>query len=237
MPAMSPSSFVKFSGLALLFMNLPALIAQEAALTEENLSRDLAANWKALQIQTKELTPEERIAALDEWQKTEQPKLEALKQKRIQSARQFRAHPAPLASPAPATDLDRIDVAIEKEFQPIRYAKLSPVDRIRLVDASMERTTALQERRKDILREMAVSANAATSLFNRSIPFDQNTPEGRLAAKGLEILEQTKNLTPEVRIAAVDAKKSELDSLSREVVVARRVAATLARPVQDKPAN
>ncbi|MFA7234956.1 MAG: hypothetical protein WC076_12690, partial [Terrimicrobiaceae bacterium] len=62
-----------------------------------------------------------------------------------------------MAVPAPATELEKIDAEIEKELQPIRNAKLSPEERIRQIDAAMEKTSTLQEQRKDILRETGVA--------------------------------------------------------------------------------
>ncbi|MCK9588869.1 MAG: hypothetical protein WC076_12685 [Terrimicrobiaceae bacterium] len=56
---MSHSPIAKFSGIFLLLLlaNLPGLIAQEVVSAEESLSREIAANWKAFQTQTKTLTP------------------------------------------------------------------------------------------------------------------------------------------------------------------------------------
>jgi len=228
---MSCSLLAKLFGILLLLANLPGLAAQQTVSTEETLTRQIAADWKALQ--TKGLTPEDRIAAVDAWQKAEQPKFETLQQARIQSVRQASAQSAPVATPVPVTELDRINAAIEKEFQPIRDAKHSPEERIRQMDDAMKKTASLQGQRAVILSEEAASAKAEApaNLFT----LDQSTPEGRLAAKGREIFEQKKNMTPEARIAAVDATNAEIDSLTREVWAARKAATTPAISTQDKP--
>jgi hypothetical protein len=218
---------MKLSGafLLLFLASLPGLVAQEVASTEESLSREIDVNWKALQIRAKDLSPEDRIAAVGQWQQAQQPKLEALKQEKIQSARQVQNVPISLPSPPLVTELDQINAAIEKEFQPIRSAKLSPEERIRQVDAAMEKTSSMQEQREGILREAATSANTAVPLITNPISSDQNTPENRLADKSREMLEQTKNMAPEARIAAIDARQDEIEALTREVQAAQKAAA------------
>src|ERR1035437_3653154 len=85
------------SGLCLFFLlaNLPRLVAQQPVSTEASLSSEIDTNWKAVQIRVKDLSPEARVAAVGQWLKTQQPKLEELKQKRIQSVRQASAQTVP----------------------------------------------------------------------------------------------------------------------------------------------
>ena len=228
------------SGLCLFFLlaNLPRLVAQQPVSTEASLSSEIDTNWKAVQIRVKDLSPEARVAAVGQWLKTQQPKLEELKQKRIQSVRQASAQtvPAPLPAPTPLTELDRINAAIEKEFQSIRNTILSPEERIRLVNAAKEKTACLQAQRAVILRRAAGSTNATMSPAGQ-VSSAQSTPEGQLAAKTREMLEQIKTMPPKERIASIDARKAEIDSISHEVEVARKAASTSPIPEPQKSPN
>lgn len=221
------------SGLFIYFLlaTLPVLVAQQTASTESSLLIEIDTSWKALQIRVKGLSPESRIAAVDQWHKTQQSKLEELKQKRIQSARQASAQtaPAPFPTRTPLTELERINAAIDKEFQPIRTANLSPEESIRQVDAAKEKTSSLQAQRAVILRTATGSTNATMSLAYTDSSAT-STPEGRLAAKSIDMLDQTKNMTPEERIATIDAQKAEIDSIVREVRAARKAASTSPSP-------
>jgi len=201
--------------LCLLFL-LPGL-SQLVAEEPESLSLKIAADWQALQARTKTLTPEERIAAVDAWQKTERPRLEALRQAHRQSsARQ----PIPVSRPAPVTELEKIDATIEKEFQPLRAAHLTPEERIRQTDAVLEKTAPLREQRRLLQNARPIP----------QAPLPNNTPttpESLLAAKTRELLDQTKSMTPEARIAAIDARQPELTALQNQARAARKTAESL----------
>jgi len=209
-----------------LLLLLPGL-ARLAAADPESLSRKIAADWQALQARTKTLTPEERIAAVDAWQKAEQPKLEEWKQAKFKPVRAsqiiFRSQKTPV------TELDRLNAVIEKEFQPIRDAKLSPEERIRQMDVAMKKTEPWQTKQKQLLQEQATTASRSPS---KSSVMENTTPEARLAEKSRKIFEQTKNMTPEERIAALDARKDELEAISREIRTARTGTST--NPIHQK---
>lgn len=185
-------------------------LSRLAAAEPESLSLNISAGWQALQARTKTLSPEERIAAVDEWQKAERPLLETLRQARHQSsARQ----PAPVSRPALVTELEKIDAAIWKEFQPIWNAELTPEESIRQVDAAIKKTAVWQADRARLIREEANAKTPETTPTSA----DPKTPEGRLANKSRELLGQTEEMSPEERIAVIDRMKPGLDILIREV--------------------
>lgn len=224
---MLPSPTTKTSGIVILLLlaNMAGLVAQQPASKEESLEREIAANWNSFQIQTKDLSPDARIAAVDQWQKSQCPKMEALKQAKFQAARQQVASPDRSALPIPVTNLDSINAAIENTLHPIRDTKLIPEERIRQIDAAMMKISTLQEQRASILRATDGPTSAATPLISGPVHYDQTTPEGRLAVMSREMMEQTKSMPPEERIAAVDARKDAIIALMREVQAAKAAAA------------
>lgn len=207
-----------------LLLLLPSF-SRLAAEDPESLSRKIAADWQALQARTATLTPEERIAAVDEWQKTQRPHLEALRQ----AQRQVPARkPVPVSRPAPVTELEKIDAAIEKEFHSLHTARLTPEERIRQTDAVLEKTSALREQRRLIQN----TQSASQAPLPNTPTVTPTTPEARLAAKTRELLDQTKSLTPEERIAAIDARQPELIALQKEIHTARKAAAARQNPTK-----
>ena len=193
------------------------LLAQESLESRagKSVEDEVAESWASLQTRTKDFSPEERIAAVDQWQISEKSKLDEIRQKRIQAAKQ--ATPAPSPVRIPVTELDRVNAAIEKEFQPIWAAELTPEEHIRQVDAALKKTASLQADRMRLLREANAKTPKATP-----IPPDSKTPEGRLAIKSREILELTKGMSAEDRIAAIDSMKSELDALLKDVRLSKK---------------
>jgi len=201
----------------------PRLVAQQTVSSEESLSREIAENWNSFQAQAKALTPEARIAAVDQWQKTQQPKLEALKQKRIQSARTAptKTSPLSLSSPAPVTELDKINADIEKEFQPILAAKLAPEEHIRRVDEAEKQIITLQRQRL-ILLHASPQSRLDTARQGTGKLFESSSHEGRLQKIFREIAEQTAAMSPEERTKAVDARQEDIATLERQIQHSRR---------------
>lgn len=217
--------FMKLFGMLLLFIVcLHRGISQEAVSAEGSLSKEIGADWMALQERMKALSPEDRIAAADQWEKSQQPKLQALKQAKIQSVQQMSTQGTfkAVTSPPPATELERINVAIEKEFQSVRDAKLSPEESIRQMDEAMEKTSGLLGHRSQILLEMENAAKRQAA----SAPTAPPTPEEHMTVKCREILEQANTLSPEERIATIDARKEEFRVFLRNAQTAGKSGAS-----------
>lgn len=186
------------------------LVQAQDAVKEQRLSAELAASFQEIREQAKNLPPEERIAKIDKWRATAQPKLDALARSQRDSAKLI-AISEPVR-PVPVTESDRVTAAIDREFQSIREAKLTPEERIRRIDEAIKKTAPLMETRRQM---DAAAAKAAPATRAPSAPPADSSPEGLLAAKHREVLDQAKTMSPEQRIAFIDSKRQELDAATR----------------------
>jgi hypothetical protein len=125
--------------------------------------------------------------------------------------------------------LDAIETAIAAEMNPALFDKIAPEERIRQIEAALDRTRQLRKSRDEKLRDRAIrEANSARpSSFSEAPKIEfPNTPAGRaeaqLLTKTAELRDQTKHLTAEHRIAAVDAALPEIRRLEQELDLNRR---------------
>jgi len=171
-------------------------------------------------LRSQQLAPEDRIAVIDEYTKTLDTKSVA-PERSVQHLTPSAEYQNRFGSREPVTELEKIDASIAKEFEAAQSRHLAPNERIRQIDAAIKKTAPLEEQRADLQRDGTLRGAAPPQETATRSQENTGTPEGRLAEKSSQVLEQVKNLTPRERIAVIDAAQLELRKLQDEVLQAQ----------------
>lgn len=187
--------------------------------------------WKTFpeEFHGKPASAEARIAAVDAWIASN-PEVARARSPIANVAGSSRADFTPRRLPAGNSGdpkQDALESAIADEFAPILSARVSPEERIRQIDKALERTKELRKALDDTQRANAQQkfreggANVPDAESRR--PSFPDTPTGRLEAelfrKSSELMTRTKGLSPEQRIAAIDAALPDIKKVQTDLHV------------------
>lgn len=209
-----------------LLYTLSSLFAQEAGQTtaedrHQAASERISASWNALEtaLQTDEVSAEERIRRIDEWQAAQQANFDELRAVRREIALSRPRLEPPPEHPIASEPLDpirkrirEIDNALVNDINLLESKKFSPEQRISEIDGLIERHAAAQAER----RQLQGSLSSSQNLSGTNMP----KPEESEIRK---ILRVANSLSPEERIAEIDRRQTELDQILRESSTSRKL--------------
>ncbi len=200
----------------------------------------IASDWRGLQTELAApgISPEERIRRVDEWRAEKQPSIDALAaaQKQAagnQSAGSESRPPVTLPPEAlpEAARMMEIDRQLAAGVESLQKKKLTPEQRVQAVDEMLASNQTLIEERGQLQKAMLQQQAAVPSPASPPA----NPQEARAAQAAGEIratIDAANQLSPEARIAAIDAAQPEIRQKEAEL---RRLQQA-AQPVSPAPA-
>jgi chromosome segregation ATPase len=206
----------------------PGQVEAEARTTQ--LRGEFAKRWQSFVLTLKNLPAEERIQRIDEWRASQKKTADSLEAAEKEAARLRQPMIAAISAAPPASpsadplkaDIDATNSEIAAAVRELQSESLTTEDKIKAIDDFLKLNSAAIAQRDANQRELT---RRAMTLFKETYQAQKaNQPKSpqvtrieELNLRLREILDSTLTLTPEERIAAIDAHRGEIRKIESDI--------------------